>query len=506
MKATTKSLLLLSVLLGAALVTAQTAPPPSPFPPNIKHVVVIFQENRTPDNLFQGLFGLPGYNISNVDPNGNPLQPVALANDFDLSHSHSNFEFELNNPGLPVKPICNGDPNCPMPPTANQFMFVQNTPVTNSDGSPGHLLDPYLTFAQQYGWGNLMFQTNQGPSYPAHQFIFGGTSALTASDDSISTFISENFGPKGAAAGCLAPTNAVNSQVSPNPSGVCPAGCTCYNGNLVKECSLSNNPAGNAFCATHSTMVTQFNNATTPITWRYYTPSEGSIWTAPNAINGICQPSGGTCTGPAFTNATPKVDTNDTDILRDIQACQLRQVSWVIPDGRWSDHAKSNQGLGPSWVASVINSIGTQPQCAAGTMDAGETLWNDTAIVVTWDDWGGWFDHVTPNILDLTCSMLTNCQGDYQYGFRVPLVVVSAYTPQGYINNAPHDFGSILRMIQGVFGLPVGGLGFADARANTDLRNFFTLTTARSYTVVPSQKDASYFLSLTGPFVEPDIE
>jgi phospholipase C len=499
MKLAAKSLLLLS-LFGTVLAQAQ-------FPPNIKHVVVIFQENRTPDNLFQGLSALPGYNIQTTDPNGNPLQPVTLDNNFDLSHSHANFEFEFNNPGVPIKPSCNGNPNCPIPPTANQFMFVQNTPVTNSDGSAGHLLDPYLTFAQQYGWGNLMFQTNQGPSYPAHQFIFGGTSALTASDDSIATFVSENFGPKGVAAGCLAPTNAVNSQVSPNPGGVCPTGCKCYNNNLTKECSLPNNTQGNAFCAQHATMVTQFNNATVPITWRYYTPGEGSIWTAPNAINGICQASGGHCTGPAFTNTIPKVDTNDTDILRDIQGCQLRQVSWVIPDGRWSDHANVNTGLGPSWVASIINSIGTNPQCAAGTMDAGETLWNDTAIIVTWDDWGGWFDHVPPNFLNLACTMLlTDCQGDYQYGFRVPLVVVSAYTPQGYINNSVHDFGSILRMIQGVYGLPVGGLGFADARASTDLRNFFTLTTARPYTVVPSLKDASYFLSLTGPAVEPDIE
>jgi hypothetical protein len=52
-------------------------------------------------------------------------------------------------------------------------MYVYNSPVTNTDGSKGGLLDPYLTLATRYGWANRMFQTNQGPSYPAHQFLFG---------------------------------------------------------------------------------------------------------------------------------------------------------------------------------------------------------------------------------------------------------------------------------------------------------------------------------------------
>src|SRR5208283_3914391 len=78
------------------------------------------------------------------------------------------------------------------------YSYVENPKVTNYDKSKGHLLDPYLTFAEQYGWGNFMYQTNQGPSYPAHQFIFSGTSARSAAEDANSTFISENF-TKGAA-------------------------------------------------------------------------------------------------------------------------------------------------------------------------------------------------------------------------------------------------------------------------------------------------------------------
>jgi phospholipase C len=98
----------------------------------------------------------------------------------------------------------------------------------------------------------------------------------------------------------------------------------------------------------------------------------------------------------------------------------------------------------------------------------------------------------------------TDCQGDYQYGFRVPLIVVSAYTPAGYINNVPHDFGSVLRMIEGINHLPEGQLGFADKRATTDLSGFFSLTQPRAYTVVPAEKDANFFLTYTGAVVDPD--
>jgi phospholipase C len=112
--------------------------------------------------------------------------------------------------------------------------------------------------------------------------------------------------------------------------------------------------------------------------------------------------------------------------------------------------------------------------CPEGTLDAGQTFWRNTAIVVTWDDWGGWSDNQPPIIPSgLPCTS-TNCQSDYQYGFRVPLIVVSAYTPQKYINNENLDFGSILRTIEGIYGITEGTLGFADARASNDLRDFFT--------------------------------
>jgi phospholipase C len=128
------------------------------------------------------------------------------------------------------------------------------------------------------------------------------------------------------------------------------------------------------------------------------------------------------------------VDLVPADVLTDIAGCRLSNVSWVIPDGRNSDHAGGTTTTGgPSWVAAIVNAIGTANAC-----DDGAGYWSDTAILVTRDDWGGWYDHVAP-------SVPAGPQGHYQYGFRVPLLVVSAYTPKGYVNDVPHDFGSVLR-------------------------------------------------------------
>ena len=76
-----------------------------------------------------------------------------------------------------------------------------------------------------------------------------------------------------------------------------------------------------------------------------------------------------------------------------------------------------------------------------------------------------------------------NCQADYQTGFRVPLLVISAYTPKQYIDNDTYDFGSILRTIEGLYGIPERTMGVADARSSTDLVDFFQ-GAFRSYTPI----------------------
>lgn len=483
MKLVRASLLLL-VLFVAKQVQAE-------FPSAITHVVVIVQENRTPDNLFQGLCFAPfgtstscstspsstQYNIQNYYVNSKSvhtlLQPVGLQTDFDLSHAHSAFVNESAHPSSPITPGCSANTFDCAPTTWNQFMYVDNRQALNYDNAYGkgttHILDPYLTLATQYGWANYFHQTNQGPSYPAHQFIFGGTSAPSAADDSKAIFVAENPSPQDGFAGCLG---------SDTDYLIMPGG---------KETSFGGKPG--SLCFDHDTMATLLDAAKPKaITWKYYAPNAGSIWTAPNSIKDICQPNSGftKCTGTEWMdNVILQNSSNPAPFLKDLASCSLADVSWVIPDGRWSDHANADNGLGPSWVAAIVNGI--------GGFDNSCGYWANTAVVITWDDWGGWFDHEAPIVLG-------GNQGDYQFGFRVPLIVVSAYTPEGYINNEnPHDFGTILRMIEGIYGIKEGSLGFADARATGDLSNFFTLTSPRSFSgPIVAVRDAKYFLTLTG--------
>ena len=477
---------LVQVILSACVLAsfgyAQDGFVPGPHTSNFKHVVVIFQENRTPDNLFYALCATQNCNTTpdntqyNIQTTGwanlksgptNPT-PVALANTYDLSHAHSAFnamcdvdpktgdckmDGAINIPCGPKKGT-----TCPSDP---QYKYVDNSKSQ---------IQPYLDMATQYGWANYMFQTNQGPSFPAHQFIFGGTSAPTEADDDIGTFASENMSKGAVAAGCIAAIDTTVQLV--NSAGVEDPGQKIYP------------------CFEHKT-IPDVLPSDHSVTWRYYTPGEGSIWTAPDAIYHICQSTGysGQCAGKDFTD---NVDLKPADVLTDIGNCQLRSLTWVIPTGANSDHANVNDGGGPSWVASIVNAIGNS------NCENGAGYWKDTAIVVTWDDWGGWYDHAATKFLKYP-------QGGYQLGFRVPLLFISAYTPVHYINNNPHDFGSILRFIEGNFGIKQGVLGFADQRAENDLAEFFDQSKApRAFKTIAAPLSAAFFINDKRPVTDPD--
>jgi phospholipase C len=149
---------------------------------------------------------------------------------------------------------------------------------------------------------------------------------------------------------------------------------------------------------------------------------------------------------------------------------------------------------GPSWVASIVNAVGTSP-CKNPD---GTSYWNSTAIIVTWDDWGGWYDHEPPTIKAYP-------QGGYQMGFRVPLIVASAYTPAGFISNSPEDFGSVARFIERNFGIIEGALSFADLRSSTDLREFFSLgNPARPFHSIKAPLSAKHFLRAKPSGMPPD--
>jgi phospholipase C len=173
----------------------------------------------------------------------------------------------------------------------------------------------------------------------------------------------------------------------------------------------------------------------------------------------MCGAVGTQCQAPGWAQ---HVITQPAQVLKDISSGQLAAVSWVIPTGQASDHPATNDGSGPSWVASIVNAIGNS------------SYWSNTVIIITWDDWGGWYDHVPP---PKVVNDGTSWGSGYVYGFRVPLLVVSPYAKAGYVSQVTHDFGSILHFIEGSFGLP--SLGYADARAD-DLSDCFDFGQSQS--------------------------
>ncbi|MFZ0958184.1 MAG: alkaline phosphatase family protein [Candidatus Sulfotelmatobacter sp.] len=427
-----------------------------------QHVVVIFQENRTPDNLFQDpVLVANGADIaSSANSLGQtiPLSPIDLGTaganpqNYDLSHAHSAFVSMYDGGKMDGASLIPCTPAANCPPNAHpnaQFMYVMPSDV-----------QPYFALAEQYTFGDRMFQTNEGPSFPAHQFILSGTSAPTATSP---LFASEN--PIQTTAGCIAPVT--NTVVMIDATG-----------------SETNSPPEYP-CFDHPTLTDLLDTA--GITWRYYAPSAGSIWTAPDAIEHICQQQtiNGTltCTGPDWTG---NVVIPEWQVLEDISNGNLPQVSWIIPDGASSDHAESNNGSGPSWVASIVNAIGNSQ------------YWANTAIIITWDDWGGWYDHVAPKVVDDGVSWGSG----YVYGFRVPLVVVSPYAKAATIDHTTHDFGSVLKFIETTFNLP--SLNYADAPAD-DLSSCFTMTqTPITFQTIPAPLDAAHFINDKSPPTDPD--
>ncbi len=452
----------------------------------IQHVVIIFQENRTPDNLFQDpVLIKAGADIQSYgyDSSGNKinLDPIPLAATptypFDLGHFHKDFTAMCN--GLDPQGQCkmNGDDNagtgCPSGQKPPCWPAGHN-PHFYSVGS--QYVQPYFQMAEAYTFGDRMFQTNQGPSFPAHQFIISGTSAPTPPGKQYSDYFAEN--------------NPIGGGIS-DPGD--DTGCTAPAGEyvtLIDPAGNSNRDYNNGFpCYDHPTLTDLLNTA--GISWKYYTPDPGSLWTAPNAIKHMCvpnAPSGGVCTGSDWVN---NVVMPESQVLTDIAKGQLAAVTWVIPNSHDSDHAKDNDGTGPAWVASVVNAIGTSQ------------FWANTAIFIAWDDWGGWYDHVAP---PTPFGYSNGTASEYVYGFRVPLIVVSPYAKAAYISKATHDFGSILKYIEEDFQLSTVADGYADSSTVTDdMSDCFDYTqTPLTFNPFKAQKKAAYFINDKRPRMGPD--
>lgn len=348
----------------------------------IDHIVIIMQENRTVDNLFNGFPGADTAQSGLSNGVTVPLKPISLADSRDPDHTHKQWWLSWHYDRM------------------DGFAPLSYSYVPEKDD------EAYWTLAKDYAFGDRMFQANSGPSFAAHQYMI----AAQAAD------VAEN--PSGSNWGCGASSGSTDPLVGPNGTelpGVYP--CFDYKtaADLLDEKGVS---------------------------WRYYAPGDGNSFYILSAFQAIRHIRYG-------SDWKQNVISPQNKVLVDIAHGELAQVTWIVPDWTHSDHPGSGSTEGPDWVASIVNAIGQSP------------YWNSTAIFITWDDWGGWYDHVDPPKIDAMGP-----------GFRVPLIVVSPYAKQGYVSHHFHEVSGFIAFIEKNFDLGTLGARDAGSDAFSDCFNY----------------------------------
>lgn len=139
--------------------------------------------------------------------------------------------------------------------------------------------------------------------------------------------------------------------------------------------------------------------------------------------------------------------------VQDASAGKLPSVAWVYGDGRppYSEHPLESVKAGSEFTGELIQAV----------VNGG--LWPRTVIFVTWDDWGGWYDHVVPPNVEQWNSRMAQKQSDaypqfngqqFRYGSRVPCLVISPYAKAGYVSSTERSHISLVKFCQSLFGIP----------------------------------------------------
>ncbi len=415
----------------------------------IQHIVIIMQENRSFDNMF---YGYPGANTATSgkghDGTVYQLQPINLGFLHDQNHFHYQFLVDYDkgkNDGFDqqianwnrTKKGCTQNNWVNKPPC---FLLDQNKheliqPYTYVIQSQ---IQPYWDMAKQYVLGDNTFASNNGPTFVSHQYLIAGQSGH-ASEVPSSTLGGWGCDTHG---GSIPPSEWYIQYGSFNPPWYGPKYGNEYQGPIPCFPLGTTGPS-----ATYNTIANELDTA--GVTWRWYvqpTSSTDSWWlNAFDAVKSIRY-------GPDWSNGD--ISMPDTNVITDIANNDLQQVTWVMPHGGASDHpGHGSNYCGPNWVAAIVDAIGKSQ------------YWKNTAIIVMWDEWGGWYDHVLPK------QYADPVTGVYEgLGYRVPLLIVSPYAKPGYISHKPHEIASTLHFIEQTFGLPFLGQGtkykFADERAD----------------------------------------
>ena len=311
-------------LLGCTIAPLQPSPalPPEKVLPvagsPIDHIVIIMQENRTFDKLFNGFPGADSAQSGVSNGKVIPLQPVSLSDSRDLDHSHLSWLQAVDGGAM------DGFAQSQVSPSTLPYSYVPESQV-----------EPYWTLARGYVLGDRMFESSSGPSYPSHQYLIAGQSALVA----------EN--PSGGW-GCDAGSGSLAPLIGTNGAEITPGVPPCFD---------------------YLTVADLLDRA--GVSWRYYAPDPDDGFYELSAFQAVRHIRYG-------SDWQTKVIFPATRAQVDIANGELAQVTWIVPDMDNSDHPGSRSTTGPDWVSSIVNAIGQSK------------YWNSTAIFVTALSTNGW--------------------------------------------------------------------------------------------------------------------
>lgn len=280
--------------------------------------------------------------------------------------------------------------------------LVNGTPLAYTQLTQADIPN-YFSYAQNFVLADHMFSSLQGPSFPNHMYTIAGQSG-----------------------GAI---NVPNSSSS--------WGCDSESNTTVQVLESDGKIENEFPCFDFQTLADSLQNA--GISWKYYAPGQGEsgyIFSALDAIKHVRM-------GPLWTSNV----VSDTQFVTEAQNGNLPAVSWLVTSVQNSEHPPYSTCVGENWTVQQINAIMQGPD------------WSSTAIFLTWDDFGGFYDHVPPPNIDT-----------YGFGPRVPLLIISPFAKKGYISHTQYEFSSVLKFIENRFAL--SSLTARDTEANDTTDSF----------------------------------
>jgi phospholipase C len=371
----------------------KVSPSESPSGSNpIKHVVFIIKENRTFDHYFGRYPGAEGTRVGKLS-NGDTikLRDAPDIQPFDLGHDFQSGLIGVNGGrmnGFDRIPL-NGDS------LAGYSQFSRAT------------LPNYYRYADNFVLGDHMFSSMFGPTFPEHLYTVAAQSGRVTGNKTTRGDIT----PGGY---CDDPSERVPrfKKLSEDDRKLVMSAEEKPNVPKVESYWESVTP-----CFDFKVLPDLLEDA--GVSWRYY--GNAGYYSALLAIRHI-----------RFSKHWGTDVVREDRFMSDIKNGHLREVSWVLPGVGFDEHPGAQHSVckGENWTVGHLNAL------------MRSRYWDSTAVIMVWDDFGGFYDHVPPPHLDVM-----------GLGPRVPLLVISPWAKKGFIDSTTYEFSSVLKFIESLHGL-----------------------------------------------------